>query len=184
VRVPREIREISEVLADLAPDESYPDDRFILAALREAVAAAGEGNFGIGAVVASGKRIVARGRNMVFSPYFLSDLHAEMVAMNRFESRHRARTEAGDLALYTTLEPCPMCLTRLITARIPTVKFATEDRLGGMASRLADLPPAWPDLAKNQTFAPAQCSPTLVQCASELATLTLQEGNRRLRLRG
>ena len=83
------------------PDPEYRDDQFALITLKEAITAAREGNYGIGACLAreSGE-IVQRGHNRVFVPYFRSDLHAEMDVLTRYEEKIKAqRSEVEGLGL-------------------------------------------------------------------------------------
>ncbi len=86
------------------------------------------------------KKVVAYGRNRQYIPYFRSDLHAEMNLINRYEDRMKKTRslEKGtnprkceNLVLVTSMESCPMCLTRIINSGIKTVLYLTEDKQGG-----------------------------------------------------
>jgi tRNA(Arg) A34 adenosine deaminase TadA len=69
----------------------HRDQQLGTVACREALAAAGMGNYGVGAVLVDPNGyVVEQGRNSVFFPHFRSDLHAEMVVMNAFEERYPA----------------------------------------------------------------------------------------------
>jgi tRNA(adenine34) deaminase len=171
---------LGRTLLALSPDPAYADDVFVLAATREAFASARAGNFGIGAVIVGPEgRIITRGRNRVFTPTFRSDLHAEMDALNNLE-RRRPNAEVSRLTLFGSLEACPMCLARLITAGLGAVRFAAADPEGGMASRLTQLPPVWRKLASYQSFGPAVCSPAVRELAWQIASATLDQNNERL----
>lgn len=52
-------------------------------------------------------------------------LHGEIVCINDYVSRHGNR-DWGSKILYTTAEPCPMCMTALIFAGIGGVVYATS----------------------------------------------------------
>ena len=94
-------------------------------ALREAMAAAGEEEIPIGAVIVCHGRIIAEGHNMTER---LNDptAHAEMIAIT-------AATEAvggkylNDCTLYVTVEPCPMCAGALSWAQIGKVVYGASD---------------------------------------------------------
>lgn len=94
-------------------------------ALREAMAAAGEDEIPIGAVIVCKGRIIAKGHNMTER---LNDptAHAEMIAIT-------AATEAvggkylNDCTLYVTVEPCPMCAGALAWAQIGKVVYGSSD---------------------------------------------------------
>ena len=52
-------------------------------------------------------------------------LHGEIVCINDYVARHDNRDWDSKI-LYTTCEPCPMCITALIWARIGGVVFASS----------------------------------------------------------
>jgi tRNA(Arg) A34 adenosine deaminase TadA len=66
-------------------------------------------------------------------------LHGEIVALNAC-ARLRPKVERRDLALYTTAEPCPMCMSAIVWTRIPEVVYGTSvdelTRLGANQFRL------------------------------------------------
>ncbi len=177
-----ELNDIEAKVEAFVPDKDHPDDPFVVITLREAVAAIREGNGGIGACLVDERtgRIVERGHNRQYEPYFRSDLHAEMDLITRYEEKVRARRSrpAGKptaeqrkiegLVLYTSVEPCPMCLSRIINVGIGKVYWAAEDLTGGMGYKIADLPQFWRDRASGQLFQPARCSTELKQLASRL----------------
>lgn len=104
------------------------------AAIAEARAGAAKGNLPVGSVVVRGGQIVARGHNEVVSG---SDptAHAEVVALRRAGAVLGTPLLTG-CALYTTLEPCPMCAAALSWARIERVVIgALFPRSGGVRSR-------------------------------------------------
>ncbi len=79
-----------------------------------------------GAVVVRGNRVVGRGWNRVTS---LNDptAHAEIVAIR--EACRRLRTfKLDDCELYTSCEPCPMCLSAIYWARVPRVYYGNTRR--------------------------------------------------------
>jgi cytosine deaminase len=135
-----------------------------------ALEAVSRGNFGVGALLVHAGRIVAEGQNSNFSPRFRSDLDAEMVALNRFERSTSNRVDAGRMTLYSTVECCPMCTARIITAGIGTVRFVIRDNEWGQASRLANLPPGWRGLvdSRGPAFSRMVCAPLLEQAASDI----------------
>lgn len=165
------------------PDPRFPDDPFVLETVREALKGARERNGGIGACLvreATGE-ILERGRNSQYEPYFRSDLHAEMDLLDRWEERMRLTRSrdpreatyldpraAEGIVLYTSVEPCPMCLTRIINSGIKKVYYAAPDINGGMARRFDSLPPFWKGMAEGMVLEPARCSPALANIAARL----------------
>jgi tRNA(adenine34) deaminase len=51
--------------------------------------------------------------------------HGEMVAINAC-AKVMPKVEWRDLALYTTAEPCPMCMSAIVWTRIPEVVYGTS----------------------------------------------------------
>jgi cytosine deaminase len=158
------------------PNPQYLQDRFIIITLIEAIAAAKEGNVGVGAVlVRANGEIIQSGHNHVFRPYFRSDLHAEMDVMTKFEERFKDVETLKGYTLYSSLEPCPMCFLRLIISGVEKVYYAAVDEYGGMVHRLKYLPREWKKLAMRQHFALAKCSRDLADIALQIFLTTVDE---------
>ena len=171
----KKLNELEKKVSVFSPDSKYPHDKFILLTLQEAIAALKEGNWGIGAVlVDKNNEIVQRGHNRLFSPYFRSDLHAEMDVLDKFEEQQRLQHQKeGALkrkgfTLYVSLESCPMCLFRLLTAGIDYIYHAIPDPGGGGLYLLKNLPLGWRSLARGQKFALADISPNLLELARQV----------------
>lgn len=96
--------------------------------MREAIALAEAGMRGgrggpFGCVVVRRGQVVGRGQNGVTSQNDPT-AHAEVVAI-RQACRDLATFQLTDCELYTSCEPCPMCLAAIYWARIPTVYYAS-----------------------------------------------------------
>jgi tRNA(adenine34) deaminase len=175
-----ELDEIEKRVNSFVPDPRYSDDPFILVTIQEAIAGSRENNGGIGACLVreTTGEIVEKGHNRQYEPYFRSDLHAEMDLLTRYEERVKAQRfrpppsddprKVGGLVLYSSVEPCPMCLTRIINMGLKKVFFAIPDPTGGMVQRIKDLPPFWRDLAAANVYTLANCSPELKDFAKRL----------------
>jgi len=157
------------------------DQHFGILACREALEAARIGNYGVGAVLVDrGGAVVERGRNSVFFPRFRSDLHAEMVVMNSFEDRFPSMEDMRGYTLVCSLEPCPMCLARLLVAGVHVVKFLAYDELGGMVRQRHQFPAAWRRLGQRQELVLADVSDRLRQLALDVFLLNLEACRQRL----
>jgi tRNA(adenine34) deaminase len=67
-------------------------------------------------------KILAKGLNAnIINPTF----HGEMVAINNCAKQH-PHVDWSNVTLYTTAEPCSMCQSAVVWARIPRVVFATS----------------------------------------------------------
>jgi tRNA(adenine34) deaminase len=102
-------------------------DKFMGFALEEAELAGQAGEIPIGAVVVIDNEIISRGRAR--HKEFKSQLqHAELNAMlNGGDSLWKDYRKA---ILFTTVEPCPMCLGATVMADIPHIIFALHDNIG------------------------------------------------------
>jgi tRNA(Arg) A34 adenosine deaminase TadA len=103
------------------------DDRFMQEALRLARQGIAQGHGGpFGAVVVRAGEIVGRGWNQVVLQQDPT-AHAEILAIRDACSR-LGRFHLEDTVLYTSCEPCPMCLSAVYWAHIPTLVYAADAR--------------------------------------------------------
>ena len=108
----------------------YDHQSFMEEALKEAEEAGKRGDRPIGAVIVHNGTIISRGSNRINT--MDSELaHAEINAINQCASY--LRKHARECILYTTVEPCMMCLTTIALANIRNVVFAVEDKYMDMA---------------------------------------------------
>ena len=98
-------------------------------ALVEARRAAAGGEVPVGAVVARGREIVARGRNLTRATNDPT-AHAEIVAIRRACEALGTDRLAG-LDLHVTLEPCAMCAGAIAHARLARLYYGASDPKGG-----------------------------------------------------
>jgi len=155
------LAELESKIKQFIPDPRYPHNAPILISLEESIAAAREGNFAVGACLTDPDgHVVERGHNHVPGT-FRTDLHAEMAVMTQFEERTRGSVKVGDYTIFSSLEPCPMCTIRLITAGVGHVFWAADDVETGMMRTLDRLTPGWVAMTGQQEFGSARCSPEL-----------------------
>jgi len=178
----KKIEEIEKAVEAYKPDvEVYPDDYFALITCKEACKAVKEGNYGIGSLmVPPSGNILCTGHNQVFKPYFRSDLHAEMMVLNYFEDQYQDINDMSGYKLYSSIEPCPMCVARLIANGVGTVKFVAPDVSGGMVQAMDKLPPSWINLSKRQSFLQAESSPYILELANGIFISNLPECREKL----
>lgn len=84
------------------------DETWMLAALEQARSAGVRGDLPVGAVVVANDRALAGAGNEACTSGDPT-AHAEVVALRRLGKSTRTRADGG-ISLYTTFEPCPMCL--------------------------------------------------------------------------
>jgi tRNA(Arg) A34 adenosine deaminase TadA len=115
------------------------------AALEMAWEAYCAGTIPIGAVVADAEgNIVSRGRNRILDTsapqgQIYDDMlaHAEINALLALKLDQERRHEA---ALYTTMEPCPLCMGAFYMSSVRTIHFAARDPYAGSTNLLGTTP--------------------------------------------
>jgi len=106
-------------------------------ALAEAEAAGNAGERPIGAVLVIEGVIVSRGRACRRSARSQL-MHAEMQALLNGGDPLWERYD--DAVLFTTVEPCPMCLGTTVMADVPHVVFALHDAVAGSQRLVETIP--------------------------------------------
>jgi tRNA(adenine34) deaminase len=106
-------------------------------ALREAEKAFEADEVPVGALVVFEDKIIGKGFNQIER---LQDptAHAEMIAITAAADYLKSRRLEG-CTLYVTLEPCPMCASAVVLARIPTLVFGAYDPKAGACGTLYNI---------------------------------------------
>jgi len=109
----------------LAPEIEHLDlEKFMREALAEADAAGQAGELPIGAVLVLDGEIIARGRAR-HHEYKSQISHAELNAL--LAGGDKLWTDFRRAVLFTSVEPCPMCLGAVVMADVPHVVYALPD---------------------------------------------------------
>ena len=110
-------------------------------AIRLAREAQRVGNLPVGAVISLDGKVVAEGKNSIWAPKLCPSRHAEIEALEAVPPELWVR--AADMTLYTTLEPCLMCMGAILAHRIGRVVFGSSDSRGGASCVFGHMPPAF-----------------------------------------
>ena len=141
------------------------DQEFLLHAIDLALLAEQEGNLPVGAVIVLDDQIIAGGRNTIWAPRFDATRHAEVEAMRAVPADLWPLAER--MSLYTTLEPCLMCLGAILLHRIGRVIFGAEDPNAGVSAQPSDLPPYFHRQLEITNWTgplmPAECDPLYIR---------------------
>lgn len=97
---------------------------FMKEALREAEEAGKRGDRAIGAVIVHEGKVIAKGSNRIVT-MDSRIAHAEIAALHSCASF--LKQHGPQCVIYTTLEPCVMCVTSIVMANIRNIVFAVED---------------------------------------------------------
>jgi tRNA(adenine34) deaminase len=115
-------------------------------ALKQAQLSLDRGDFPVGCVISDGNTIIAKGARSGTSKGDCNEIdHAEIVALRQLsEKTENMDLNFTKLSLYSTLEPCLMCLGAILINQIGRVVYAYEDAMGGGTMiRLKDMAPLY-----------------------------------------
>jgi tRNA(Arg) A34 adenosine deaminase TadA len=141
--------------------------------MRMALAEARKADFPFGAVIVRDGKVLVRGRNRGRSTRDPT-AHGEMVAIRRCVARHGGAALRG-ATLYTTGEPCAMCMGAILWSHIGRLVFAAS--VDQLASRIDQIMLSAADVAAKARFAPISITGGVL--ADE--AMALFGGNQRLR---
>ena len=171
---PARVAHLTELRREVESHHGHrPHDKWSRIAVSEAIEAAFEGNAAIGVLLIdpSGE-IIARDHNRMFRPRFRSDFHAEMVLLTAFEDANHDADLIGH-TLVSSLEPCEMCMIRIVNSGVTNVLYVSPDVGKGSMTGPNSLAPHWARLAEHQHFAAADCDPRLAEIALEAFELVI-----------
>jgi tRNA(adenine34) deaminase len=114
-----------------------PDETFMRRALELADVAAVSGEVPVGAVIVQDGHMIAMGYNQPIGSHDPT-AHAEIVAM-REAGKLLDNYRLEDTTLYVTLEPCPMCASAMVHARVRRVVFGAWDPKAGGAGSIVNI---------------------------------------------
>jgi len=138
---------IAPVAAPVAAAMSATEDeRF----MRIAIAEARRADFPFGAVIVRDGKLLARGRNLGRTTDDPT-AHGEMVAIRRCLARHGSRSLKG-ATLYTSGEPCAMCMGAILWCRFGRLVFAAS--VQQLASKIDQIMVSSAELAAKASYAP------------------------------
>jgi tRNA(Arg) A34 adenosine deaminase TadA len=124
-----------------AEDESF---------MRLAIDEARRADFPFGAVVVRDGKLIARGRNLGRTTDDPT-AHGEMVAIRRALKAHGSKALKG-ATIYTSGEPCAMCMGAILWCRFGRLVFAAS--VDQLATKIDQIMISSADLAAKATFAP------------------------------
>lgn len=112
------------------------DEYWMAQALALADKAEAQGEVPVGAVIVRQNVLIAEGWNQTIQSHDPT-AHAEVVAL-RAAGQKLGNYRLNETCLYVTLEPCPMCISALIHARVARVVYgARDEKTGAVVSCMA-----------------------------------------------
>lgn len=122
-------------VAAFPPQEEM--EHFMREALRQAKQSAADGEIPVGAVIVSDGKIIASAHNTCIADCNVSR-HAEINALAQ-AGREIQNYRLDGCDIYITLEPCAMCASALIQARVKRVIYGTGEPKTGAAGSIVNL---------------------------------------------
>ncbi len=113
------------------------DIDFMHLALAQARAATDSGEVPVGAVIVKSGEVIASGANRPIAQHDPT-AHAEILALRR-AGEALSDYRLLDTTLYVTLEPCIMCASAIIHARVQRVVFGAWDPKAGAAGSVMNV---------------------------------------------
>jgi tRNA(adenine34) deaminase len=137
------------------------DNFFMNRAIELALQAEEEGNLPVGSLITLEGEIVAEGHSRVYVPKYDLTRHAEMEAIRALPPD--LWKNPGKLTIYTTLEPCLMCMGAILLFGIGRVVSGAIDEYGGAKALEDRLPPFFKRRFEATEWIgpllPAECDP-------------------------
>ncbi|MBI5233703.1 MAG: tRNA adenosine(34) deaminase TadA [Deltaproteobacteria bacterium] len=113
------------------------DEYFMKEALKEAMKAQGKAEVPVGAVIVREGRIISRAHNTRETTNDPA-AHAEILVLRKAAKKLKSwRLVHADL--YVTLEPCLMCVSALVQARIKRLVYGAPDPKAGACGSVWDI---------------------------------------------
>jgi tRNA(adenine34) deaminase len=122
----------------------HSEEYYMNIALSLAGKALAEGEFPVGCVIVADGEIVAEGKRSNSTGKAPNEIdHAEIQALRNFSDIPR-EFNRGNVAIYSTMEPCLMCYGAILISGIGKIVYAYEDAMGGgTACNRKFLPPLY-----------------------------------------
>ena len=100
----------------------HPNKKVMAAAIKF-----GLKNSTVGAIITQGDKIIIKTGGTIFSKNHDATGHSEIVAIRK-ACKKLGTNELRDCWLYTTFEPCPMCMSAICWAKMAGVVYAASHK--------------------------------------------------------
>ena len=166
--------ELEAQLKAYTPDpEQYPHDVPSIISIEEGIRAGRMGNVAVGGCLLKNDEVILRDVSKALSPYHRTDLHVEMVLLNVLEDHLCDDPTPGmrNYTLFTSQEPCPMCLARICFNQVGKTYYVYRDSSSpeaGESTTWERLPPGFRGLGSRLVIEEAQCAPELKEISRQV----------------
>ena len=166
--------ELEQQLNDYeANPKGYKHDGPSIISIRHGIRAGRHGSVAVGGCLLYHDEVIAQNMTKANSPYHRLDLHAEMVLLNELEDRlcDDKTPKMRDYTLFTSQEPCPMCLARICFSQVGKTYYVYRDAgspEAGEQTNLERMPEGFQILASRLVIEEADCAPELKEIAKQV----------------
>ncbi|MEP3046623.1 MAG: hypothetical protein ABJL55_01075 [Roseibium sp.] len=165
--------ELETKLKAHVPDRKYKHEREAIVCLEESIRSGRMGNVAVGGCLKHHDEIIHRDVSKAVAPFHRTDLHVEMVLLNRLEEQlcDNPKPEMRNYTLFTSQEPCPMCLARICFNQVGKTYYIYRDGSSPEAGEMtnwARLPPGFRGLGDRLVIEEADCSPELKELSRQI----------------
>ena len=166
--------ELEAQLFAYKPDlERYPHDVPSIISIAQGIRAGRMGNVAVGGCLLKDDDVILEDVSKALSPYHRTDLHVEMVLLNVIEDRlcDDPTPKMRDYTLFTSQEPCPMCLARICFNQVGKTYYVYRDGSSPEAGAMTNwerLPPGFRGLGSRLVIEEAQCAPELKEISRQV----------------
>jgi tRNA(Arg) A34 adenosine deaminase TadA len=156
-----------------ANPKGYPHDEGSIISIREGIRAGRNGSVAVGGCLYHHDKLIAQNQTKANAPYHRLDLHAEMVLLNDLEEQlcDNKTPRMRDYTLFTSQEPCPMCLARICFSQVGTTYYVYRDEHSpeaGEQTNFERLPEGFQILGSRLKIKEADCAPELKEIAKQV----------------
>ena len=165
--------ELEAQLKAYEPNTEFTHDVPAMICIEEGIRAGRMGNVAVGGCLYKNDDLLMRDISKAVAPYHRTDLHAEMVLLNALEDHlcDDKTPRMRDYTLFTSQEPCPMCLARICFNQVGKTYYVYRDGSSPEAGELDNwqrLPPGFQGLGSRLVVEEAKCSPVLKEMSRQV----------------
>lgn len=166
--------ELEQQLIDYEKNpEGFIHDKESIISIRQGIRAGRNGSIAVGGCLLHNGEVIMEDMTKANAPYHRTDLHTEMVLLNRLEDElcDNPKPRMRDYTLFTSQEPCPMCLARICFNQVGKTYYVYRDANSAEAGKLTNLermPEGFKILASRLEIKEADCSPKLKEIARQV----------------
>lgn len=170
--------ELDARLKAYEPDPQYKHEHEAIICLEEAVRSGRMGNVAVGGCLLHKGKVIHQDVSKAVSPYHRTDLHVEMVLLNQLEDQlcDNPTPRMRDYTLFTSQEPCPMCLARICFNQVGKTYYVYRDGSSPEAGEQTNwerLPPGFRGLGDRLVIEEADCSPELKELSRQIWLISI-----------